>query len=60
MFYRVKKKLKKKTQREGEGVAKTCLETNQLVASFVNTGFWLDKITRDLRHLLQYKFVLGR
>ena len=40
MFYRVeKKKLKKKPQREGGGVAKTCLETNQLVASFVNTRF---------------------
>ena len=41
----------------GGGVAKTCLVTNQLVTSCVNTDFWLDKITReshhtrDLRHL---------
>ena len=43
-----------------------CLATNQVVASFVNTDFWLDKITResrhtrDLRHLLQNKFAVGR
>ena len=34
-----KKKTKKKTSEGGGGVAKTCLETNQLVASFVNTRF---------------------
>ena len=43
-----------------------CLATNQVVASFVNTDFWLDKITResrhtrDLPHLLQNKFAVGR
>ena len=43
-----------------------CLATNQVVASCVNTDFWLDKIaresrhTRDLRHLLQNKFAVGR
>ena len=43
-----------------------CLATNQVVASFVNTDFWLDKITREsrhtrnLRHLLQNKFAVGR
>ena len=37
----------------------TCLATNQVVASCVNTDFWLDKITWELRdtqelgHLLQ-------
>ena len=36
----------------------TCLATNQVVASCVNTDFWLDKITREslareLRHYLQ-------
>ena len=42
------------------------LATNQVVASCVNTDFWLDKITREsrhtreLRHLLQNKFALGR
>ena len=35
----------KKTSEGGGGVAKTCLATNQLVASCVNTDFWLDKIT---------------
>ena len=35
-------------------------------ASYENTGFWLDTITREsphkqeLRHLLQNKFVLGQ
>ena len=44
----------------------TSLVTNQLVSSCVNTDFWLDEITREsrhtreLRHLLQNKFVLGR
>ena len=64
MFYRLGKNSKKTS--EGGGVAKTCLATNQLVASCVNTDLRLDKITRelchtrDLRHLLQYRFVLGR
>ena len=42
--------------------------TDQVVVSWVNTDFWLDKITREsrhtreLRHLLQNttKFALGR
>ena len=44
----------------------TCLATNQVVANWVNTDFWLDKITpesrhtRELRHLMQNKFVLGK
>ena len=38
----------------------------QFVASYMNTDFWLDKITREsrytreLRHLLQNKFALGQ
>ena len=45
---------------------RACLVTNQVVASCVNTDFWLDKITRDshytreLRHFLQIKFALRR
>ena len=45
----------------------TLFATNQVVASSVNTDFWLDKITRqshdtsrELRHSLQNKFALGR
>ena len=42
----------------------TCLATNQVVASCVNTNFWLDKTTqkslesswRELRQLLKNKF----
>ena len=43
----------------------TLFATNQVVASCVNTDFWLDKITREsrdtreLRHLLKNKFALG-
>ena len=42
------------------------LATDQVVASYVNTDFWLDKITREsrhsreLRHLMQNKFALGK
>ena len=32
----------------------------QVETGCVNTDFWLDKITRELRHLLQNKFALGR
>ena len=44
----------------------TCLTKSEIVASCVNTDFWLNNITRksihtqDLRHLLQDKFALGR
>ena len=44
----------------------TCLATNQVVASCVNTDFWLDTTTRESRHkrdlrlFLQNKFALGR
>ena len=64
IFYRLGKNSKKTL--EGGEVAKTCLATNQLVASCVNTDFWLDKISResrhtsDLRHLLQCRFALRR
>ena len=40
--------------------------TNQVVASWVNADFWLDKITRESRHtrklhdLMQNKFALGK
>ena len=43
-----------------------CLATSEIVASCVNTDFWLNNITRksihtqDLRHLLQNKFALGQ
>ena len=43
----------------------TCLVSNQVVASCLNTDFWLDKIARDsrhirdLRHLLQKEFAFG-
>ena len=29
----------------------TCFTTNQVVTRCVDTDFWLDKITRELRHL---------
>ena len=40
------------------------LQQTKLAAICVNTDFWLDKITREsrhiqLRHLLQNKFALG-
>ena len=44
----------------------TCLATNQVVTSCVNTDFWLDKIAResrytpDLRHMLQNKVALDQ
>ena len=44
----------------------TCLATNQVVTSCVNTDFWLDKNAResrytpDLRHMLQNKVALGQ
>ena len=44
----------------------TCLAANLVVASCVNTDFWLDKITRELchtrelRHFLQNRFALSR
>ena len=39
----------------------TCFVTNQVVASFGNADFLLEKkITRKLSDLLQNKFALGR
>ena len=35
--------------RQAEYAKPTCLATNQVVAPCVNTEFWLDKITWELR-----------
>ena len=35
--------------------AQTCLAANQVVASWVNTNFWLDKISGESHHTRRYR-----